>query len=255
MKNIALSLLLSVMIQEGYSQAPSCNPDANQNRRQQVLNSNPPNTYTCYMEIKRKNRKLMKLSTSFLINPRVILTAGHNLAYWPGEDVDYVNLYFGSIDDSHNLYNTKITLKKNVNRFFRQGYWVHENIKEDFSIIILPDSSIYKKVGGCYQIHPITSAGQISQNIHITGSPGDKPEYQIWNDSTTGYTIVDSSLRYDLYTVERNSGSPIWQFAPAGYQVVGVHSRSYGPCNAAVLINQAVYDQIKAWCKSVGVEF
>lgn len=70
------------------------------------------------------------------------------------------------------------------------------------------------------------------------------------------YYFGSDYISYELFTEVRNSGSPLWRTSAAGPQAIGVHSRgSNGTAgNTAVLITDAVYNQIKAWCASRGIE-
>jgi V8-like Glu-specific endopeptidase len=257
MKTILISVIFLILsIPKLHSQ--NCNPDSS--KRIRITNSNVPNEYTCYMEMKRGWSTYY--GSGALIHPRVIITAGHNLAYFPVvkrvpfilfRGTRKIDMYFGSID-SHN-YNTKKTvkLKRGKTKFFKSWYWANSKINRDYSIIILPDSSVYKKLGGCYKFAPVSSNDIIGSNIHITGSPGDKDLFQMWTDSTSNVSIVDSSLRYDLFTAVRNSGSPIWKRTLSEIQLIGVHSRGFGDCNASVLIDNETYNQVVEWCKQAGI--
>lgn len=222
-------------------------------KRERITSYNIPNAYTCYMEMTRGSTP--RYGTGFLIHPRVILTAGHNLAWYPTGKVNTVKVYFGSIDSANYLASDTITLIDGVNKFFNSGYCINGKIKNDYSIIILPDSTLYKKLGGCFFIEPVIKSKVINTPLNITGSPGDKNFYEIWTDSTENIELNNLYIRYDMFTEVRNSGSPVWIKNGENYQAIGVHSRSFGNCNAAVLLNDEVLSQIKKWCKKAGVQF
>ena len=258
LKNIIILFAITVVSLSSCSQSLNCNLDSS--RRTRITSMDVSNSYSCYMEMKRGWHTYD--GSGALIHPRVIITAGHNLAYFPiVRNIPFlmfrgtrkIDLYFGSIDSTHFISSSTIKLKKGKSKFFKSWYWIYPTIKRDYSIIILPDSSIYKKVGGCYKLKPIKNVNSITSQIHITGSPGDKNNFEMWTDSTANFRVENASLRYDLFTAPRNSGSPIWTRTKDGLQLVGVHSRGFGSCNASVLIDEEVYNEVVKWCKTVGI--
>lgn len=257
-KLIFILILYVFAIFNAYSQEINCNPDST--KRTRITTENIPNSYSCYMEMKRGWSTYY--GSGALIHPRVIITAGHNLAYFPFvkrlpfflfRGTRKIDLYFGSIDSHHYKTNTSIKLKRGKTKFFNSWYWANSDISRDFSIIILPDSSIYKQVGGCYKFSPLTANDLNGSSVHITGSPGDKDLYEMWTDSTTNFSVSNSSINYDLYTAVRNSGSPIWTKTNNSVQLVGVHSRGFNSCNGSVFIDQKTYKQVVEWCKQAGI--
>ncbi|MBO9673399.1 MAG: hypothetical protein J7577_08140 [Sphingobacteriaceae bacterium] len=254
-------LLLILLFFFTYVKAQDCKPDST--KRLRITAANIPNDFSCYMEMTRGWHKYY--GSGALIHPRVIITAGHNLAYFPFvkripfflfRGTRKIDLYFGSIDS--NNYKAKRTLKlvKGKNKFFKSGYWINAKTNRDFSIIILPDSSLFKEVGGCYKFIPVKPEELHTTALNLTGSPGDKKLFEMWTQSTNNFSITDFSLKYDLFTAVRNSGSPVW-IQKNGIRLVGVHSRGYKEaesCNEAVMINEDTYKQVALWCKSAGVE-
>ncbi|WP_299339170.1 hypothetical protein [uncultured Psychroserpens sp.] len=240
-----------------------CKPDPL--NRTQILDNNDPSSYTCYMEM-RRGWTNTTLGTGILIHPRVVLTAGHNTAFFMFSksfpfvfsSVKNVTLYFGSTDEDNYIIKQNVRLKKGKTKFFSDGYWLSPKIEDDFSIIILPDDSVYRALGGHFIVKPMTSETDIDGPINITGSPGDKDKFQIWTAHTNNFAVNGSKLSYDIFTAPRNSGSPIWfKNANNEYQIAGVHSRGTKGigCNSAVFINKKTYDTIVEWCATAGIDF
>lgn len=244
MKFLVFSSVFAIFNFSVSGQNISCTVDSN--NRTRITELNVPNAYTCYMEMTRGNS--IRYGTGFLIHPRVLLSAGHNFAWYPSGSVTEVKVYFGSIDNVTYLASDTISLKRNDNKFFKSGYWSNGKIHRDFAIVILPDSSIYKKIGGCYKIFETNTNIKPNPTINITGSPGDKENFEMWTSATSNYGIQTDKVLYDMYTEVRNSGSPIWFKKGNDYFVIGVHSRSWGDCRAATLLTSDVVNQIKNWC-------
>lgn len=230
--------------------------------RRQVLEFDKPHIYVCYMEMKRGFSK-PKLGTGFLIHPRVLLTAGHNLAYYPSGRVKNLKGYFGSINDSTYRANFDLDLKRGKNKFFNPLYWIGAKtgsygLPRDFAIVILPDSSVYKEIEGNFNISVLTSDSLIARadSITITGSPMDKDKFTLWTETHGKYDVTEEKLSSCLYTKPRNSGSPIWYEFEGDFYVAGVHSRGDKKtrCGSAVLINEKVYRKIKKWCLRADIE-
>lgn len=249
MRSLLIIIPLTVNLGQSFGQEISCNPELNVRTR--ITETNVPNNYTCYMEMTRGNGE--RYGTGFLIHPRVILSAGHNFAWYPNGSVTAVKVYFGSIDSSTYLADDTIALKKGANKFFKSGYWSNGKIYRDFSIVVLPDSSVYKKVKGYYKILTTERHRQID-SINITGSPGDTSLFQMWTSGTKNFEVKPDKVIYDLHTEVRNSGSPIWTKIGEEYFVIGIHSREWGKCNAAILLTDEVIKQITSWCKTAGIE-
>ncbi|WP_166919764.1 trypsin-like serine peptidase [Flavobacterium poyangense] len=245
MKDI-LFLLFLLMPQLFYSQDTNCELI---DTRTRIVENNIPNMYTCYMVMNRGGSE--RYGTGFLIHPRVILSAGHNFAWYPNGSVNTVKVFFGSIDSSNYAISDTITLN-NTNRFFKSGYWAKGKIYRDYSVVILPDSTVYKKVKGIFKL-PKPNKINDFKTLNITGSPGDKDFFEMWTANTVNFNIQSDKITYDLFTEVRNSGSPVWSEKDGVYYALGVHSRKWGDCNAAVFLNEEVQQQIRAWCKEGGI--
>jgi V8-like Glu-specific endopeptidase len=256
-RSILLLLCLTMMSKKSIAQSSlseiACKPDCS--KRVKITDFQAPYSYVCFMYMQR-GRKIYR-GTGFLIHPRVVLTAGHNLATSVFRKVRKVDLYFGSRDSTTYKANQSVSLKKNINKFFKNFYWINGKICRDFSIIILPDSAVFEKVGGHFEVLPVSHRSKSQRTIKLTGSPGDKDDYEIWHQETNHYQLSAKNggqLLYDIYTQPRNSGSPVWITAADRFQAIGVHSRSMDSCNAGKLLDKETYEQIAEWCRKAGID-
>lgn len=250
---LCLTMISKISIAQNFQSKFACKPDSS--KRVKITDFRAPYSYVCFMYMQR-GRKIYR-GTGFLIHPRVVLTAGHNLATSFFRRVRKVDLYFGPHDSTTYKANQSVSLKKNINTFFKNFYWINGKIHRDFSIIILPDSAVFEKVGGHFEVVPVSHRSQPQGTIKLTGSPGDKDDYEIWHEETIHYQLNAKNggqLLYDIYTQPRNSGSPLWITAEDGFQAIGVHSRSMGSCNAGKLLDKETYEQIAEWCRKAGID-
>ncbi len=226
--------------------------------RTRLTDFSEPHLYTCYMEMYRGFSKNPKMGTGFLIHPRVILTAGHNVAYYPTGRVKQVDAFFGSIDDSTYRAKETLRLRRRKNKFFKFSYCMVSTLSRDFAIVILPDSSVYKQLGGHYKLDVLTSERlkERTDSISLTGSPMDMSPHEIWTETKSGFGVYDEKcIKACLYTRPRNSGSPVWYHYNNALYVAGVHSRgnTVTCCGTHLLMNQKVVDKIEKWCSRAGI--
>lgn len=220
-----------------------------------------PHRYACYISFKRGWSSAR--GSGFLIHPRLVLTAGHNQAFYPASKyfpwllsyVTQAELYFGSTDTESYIVSEHVRLRRGQRKVHKNVYWLKGSIDRDYSLIVLPDSSVYEAVGGYFKIAPVGESELAGKALHITGSPGDKASGELWTSSAHNHEQNAQSLYYDIYTKGGNSGSVIWTKEGNAYRAVGIHSRKFNDqYNGALLINQEVYDQIKAWAAEAGIE-
>jgi len=90
----------------------------------------------------------------------------------------------------------------------------------------------------------------------VSGYPFDKDEGTQWTDSSTIDVTRDRRIFYFNDTYHGNSGSPVYQYRPAGSRwcvgncVMGIHaygSDQYNPRNSGTRIVERVFDNLKFW--------
>jgi V8-like Glu-specific endopeptidase len=254
-----LAFLLIILSSQCYGQDFSCRVSQNKSRRQQIAQAKLPYNMVAYIKMTR-NRTVFQ-GSACLIAPRVLLTAGHNLRLedW-GSHVNQLEAWLGATGQGQFSGYQVFATVQNDNIFTLSSFNQEYTVNEDFAIAILPDSSLYKKVGQCFQLSVCDSAflRQINnQPVHITGYPYDQPEFTMWDDTTPNYYLNQwNNITDDTYGVTRMSGSPVWIKQGDKYLVFAVHtqgSKNHKACSIATPISAKVYAQIVAWCKSKGV--
>jgi V8-like Glu-specific endopeptidase len=244
----------------GFSQDFRCYVKANKDRRQQIVQQQSAYGMVAYIKMTRNRTVFM--GSGCLISPRVLLTAGHNLRFeGEGSRVRLLQIWLGATTENTLTGYQEFVTNQGDNIFTLSSFDNHYTINEDFSIAILPDSSLYKKIGKCFKLTVCDSAftaGIAGKAINITGYPYDQPEFTMWNDATLNYSYTHwNNIINDTYGVTRLSGSPVWIQQGNDYKVFALHtqgSKNHRACSIATPISSKIYTQIATWCKSKGID-
>lgn len=254
-----LSLMSGLLITMNTStSAQNCDLTVTENRRTQIVNMTKPHSYIVQMTMKRgKNYN----GTAFLIHPRVLLTAGHNLRKRNSiftTRVKGLTLRFGATNKTSNLFKTYLPTTQFNNIYTHPGFNADYSIGKDYGIIILPDDEAYKIVGGHFKLTVCDTTSLKNKIIHIGSYPGDRPFCTQWQDSTSNYFFYKNYLHYDFSTEHGASGAPIWYTLNNELGVFAIHTNGDGfdqyKCNTATLITKEVYEDIVRFCSSKGID-
>lgn len=236
----------------------NCDLNATENRRTQVLNMTKPYSFIVQMTMKRGKSYN---GTAFLIHPRVLLTAGHNLRKRNSiftTRVKSLTLRFGATTKNTSLYSTSFATTQFENIYTNPNFNADYSIGKDYGIVILPDDNAYNQVGGYFKIVIFDSLSIKNKFIHIGGYPGDRPFCTQWQDSTSNYFLFKNYMHYDFATEHGASGAPIWYSENNENKVFGIHTNGDGfdqyKCNTATLITKEMYDDIIQFCLSKGID-
>jgi V8-like Glu-specific endopeptidase len=253
---VILGFAVTVHTSSIYSQ--NCDLTSTENRRTEVLNMIEPYSFIVQMTMKRGKSYY---GTAFLIHPRILLTAGHNLRKKHSifsTRVKSLRLRFGATNQMTNLYERLIGTTQFENIYTHPDFNTEYTIGKDYGIIILPDDSAYQKIGGYFRVTIFDSLKLSDKMIHIGGYPGDKPFCTQWRDSTINYFFYKNYMHYDFATEHGASGAPIWYSEDNYNKVFAIHTNGDGfdkyKCNTGTLITKEIYNDIVHFCLSKGID-
>jgi len=196
-----------------------------------------PYKMICRLIINDKNGIDQYVGSGFFISPRCVITSGHCIFYksnW-AESVIVIPGDNGS-NDRRPLGSQKSNVFKSV-----KGWTRIKNRDFDYGAVILPDNSLYEKVGGFFSVTILTS----NMDLLNSGYPSDK-KYQQWKCSGQTKELTSHRIFYEIDTVKGNSGSPILVENNGSLKVVGIHS--YGNCpNYCVKVNNTILNVWNKW--------
>lgn len=191
--------------------------------------------------------------TGWFISSRVLVTAGHCVAVFrPGTSIHgIVNKILvmvarhGETEASDSHFGWVEVGRENLRVHER---WLQDgDLDFDFGAIILPpDQPLGKKVGF---IRPRSFVDQQLNGAFSTlaGYPDNVPEGTQWFETNPIRRVEGSRLFYDIFTIEGQSGSPLF-FANNTEQVAcAIHNLGDAPFNSGVRITQSVIDQFNSW--------
>ncbi len=254
-KLIKILSTATILIYTNYCFAQSCDSKISDKRLTQVVNMTQPYSYIAHMTMKRV---CSYTGTAFLIHPRVLLTAGHNLRKRNfGFRVKRLTLKFGATNNTTNLYSTNFETNQLDNIYTLQSFNDEYSINSDYGIVILPDSQAYKKAMGCFKLTVFDWIENKKHFIQIGEYPGNKDYCTQWRDSTNNFFYNDGHIHYEFSTEHGASGSPIWYNYKNDNLVFAIHTNDDSnkfKCNTGTLITQEIYDDIVRFCKSKGID-
>ncbi|EOR94109.1 hypothetical protein ADIARSV_2722 [Arcticibacter svalbardensis MN12-7] len=235
--------------------AQECNKEVSKNRRIQIQSGqlNKEVLKVVQLDIRRMawlwNERYN--ATAAFIHPRVLITAGHNLTN-RFDPVAKMTVTVGYT--SNNTYRARqhfaTAMYKNI--YVLPSYNSAPTFQEDYGIIILPDATLYQHAGGYFKLTNYAAA-KPTKEIFTAGYPDPITGMKLWTDKTKNYYFLDQLLRYDFYTLDGSSGSPIYTNAN---QLIAIHTGGFDDtnvCNIGTPITPQIIKQINEWCRAHGI--
>lgn len=255
MKKLSLIAFIFLVTFISPSTAQNCNKELSKNRRVRI---NPAQLKgdllkVVQLDIRRKvwfwNEKYN--ATAAFIHPRVLITAGHNLTD-RFDPVSRIRITVGFTSNTVYLKQQDVYTEMNKNIFVLPSYRENPTYEDDYGIIILPDSSLYKQAKGHFILTPYAPMRPPAA-LFMSGYPDPVTGIKLWTDKTQNFFYTPNLLRYDFFTVEGSSGSPVYTSAN---QLVAIHTGGFeeqNACNIGTPVTAKMKAQIREWCRRHGI--
>ncbi|RVT71200.1 hypothetical protein EOD40_17470 [Flavobacterium sufflavum] len=225
-------------------------------QRRTVSDTLKPNTFVVYVNPCRLFGGFS--GTAFLIHPRVLLTAGHNVAKRKHRGINKVKSLYVEYATKNDikLHSQSFSVKQNKNIISGSDGVFRYHVEEDWGVIILPDESIYKNVDGYFKLETYNPL-DIKDTIHLTGYPAEKTQKIRKTDVSLNYHYNNNVLNYDFETEHGDSGAAIWYYKKGIPTVFAIHTNGDPKnisCGRATIITPLIYDKIIAFCNIQGID-
>nr|BFD41637.1 hypothetical protein FFPRI1PSEUD_31360 [Pseudomonas sp. FFPRI_1] len=199
----------------------------------------------CQLVIEGLNERQL-LGTGWLVGPKTIITAGHNL-YSHKERNWASNIYVipgrdGNVAPFSYYQSTKFAV--------HDGWSNSGDITQDVGVIWL-GTNVGERLGwfGIASYSDNDLAGMI---VNTAGYPADKRLGTQWFTAGRIDHIEDRILRYGLDTEGGQSGSPVFEYDAENHRIAhAVHAYGGGGYNSnlGIRINNDIYDLICNWIR------
>jgi glutamyl endopeptidase len=191
--------------------------------------------------------------TGWFISPRVLVTAGHCIAVFrPGTSIHgMVNKILvmparhGETEASDSFFGWVEVESENLRvheRWFEDG-----DLDFDYGAIILPPDQALGETVGFIRFRNFPDQQLNGAIPTLAGYPDNVPEGTQWFETNAIRRVEGSRLFYDIFTIEGQSGSPVF-FANNAQQIAcAIHNLGDAPFNSGVRITPSVIDQLNSW--------
>lgn len=204
---------------------------------------------------KGSNAPVVLEGTAFFVGPRVLLTNAHNLyrdnvGGWAKE----IRIAPGRNGNSEPYESQTV-----ISTFVVAGEWIGTPTNDfDIGWIILPDSTLYDRVGYAFGYKTTTDTFLKGSTLNTAGYPDSSTyKYRMYYDSETkDQAVSPKQFKHWLDTSSGSSGSPLYYIDSKVRYVVGVHcahSASTNPkdrFNVGTRMTKQYYDWTRDIIKS-----
>ncbi len=213
--------------------------------RVQVRNTQAfPFKAICQLTIRAKNGKSY-LGTGWMVSPRVLITAGHNI-FLHGDGGGWAQ----SITVTPGLNGTSAVFGSAQSSEFRSVIgWVNSrNQDADYGAIILPQNAGIRMTGPFFQVAEATPNLLRGKYLNISGYPGDKGGKTQWFHARPVLRLTDRRIFYTIDTMGGHSGSPVYICLPNGNRTaVGIHTYGAATENSGTRFIGPIFQNVTRW--------
>ncbi|HMU37377.1 MAG TPA: CHAT domain-containing protein [Pseudomonadota bacterium] len=190
--------------------------------------------------------QLASPGTGFLLGPRLIVTAAHNVLR-PNQTTSEVKVFFAR--NGNVMAGEPLVLR--AQDVLRVPENPQPQSPHDYAAILLPKDRIHR---GYFQFAFVTDQELRESHLWLSGYPDFPPRGYPLTDDNRGLPthpapdkpgsvreLNENFIGYRLTTADGMSGSPLWvHTAQHLYTAVGIHVAGTSECNTAVRINREV---------------
>lgn len=199
----------------------------------------------CQLTIQAKNGRRY-LGTGWLVSPRTLITAGHNLfLHNAGGWAQSITVTPGMNGTSTPFGSCQATDLRSVSG------WVNSRTEDsDYGAIILPrDCRINMGNPQAYfQLAEATADLVRGMYLNISGYPGDKGGRTQWFHARPVGRLTNRRIYYDIDTMGGHSGSPVFFRHSSGARVaVGIHTYGGATENSGTRFIRPILDNLIRW--------
>jgi glutamyl endopeptidase len=190
-------------------------------QRQRITNTSAvPYRGICNLRVTWKNGQV-STGTGFFVGRRVLLTNGH-MVYNASRGGWYSSI---QVTPGRNGSQTPFGSQFALRAYTNNGYINTGSTDYDMAWVILPDATLFNRVGYSFGYETNSDATLRSMRLNLSGYHGDKNGEQWWMFGGGNQVVSAMQFRHFLDTMPGASGSPMWRYDPnRGRFVVGVHA-------------------------------
>lgn len=188
------------------------------------------------------------VGTASFVAPRVLLTNAHIL--WDSTEGGWAS-EITVTPGQDGLGSTPPFGSQKASRWFVPSEWTtgKENNRDyDIGWIILPDRTLYNKVGYYFGYATRTDSALAAMDLNISGYPAIKQGQQWREFGTKDQVVYPAQFRHYLDTEGGSSGSPMYQLTSGNRFILGVNCAHVGTSyNIATRMTTRYFNSTKSY--------